>query len=237
MEVLMSILWQETMLEAYRETTLRIVHLLPKLLALLTFLALGLAVGWLIKLFFLRVLRAIRFDMLCERFGLGSSLARTGTNQSPSYLIGRLFFWLVFLLFAFMGIDALDLTATANMMSVIIGFFPQMLAAVLLLFFGMLLANLIAEAALIATVNAQIQEARIIATFIRWGVLVLTAAMVLTQLGIAKEIVVAAFSVMFGGVMLALAIAVGLGGQSIAKDVLEHRLHRRKVEQDDLSHI
>jgi hypothetical protein len=175
--------------------------------------------------------------MLCERFGLGSSLARTGTNQSPSYLIGRLFFWLVFLLFAFMGIDALDLTATANMMSVIIGFFPQMLAAVLLLFFGMLLANLIAEAALIATVNAQIQEARIIATFIRWGVLVLTAAMVLTQLGIAKEIVVAAFSVMFGGVMLALAIAVGLGGQSIAKDVLEHRLHRRKVEQDDLSHI
>ncbi len=233
----MSMLWQEAMLEAFRETTMRMAHLLPKLLALLTFLALGLAVGWLVKVFLLRVLRAFRFDALCERFGLGSSLAKAGTMQSASNLVGRLAFWVVFLLFAVMGIDALDLTATANMMNGIIGFLPHMLAALLLLFFGILLANFIAEATLIATVNAQIQEARTIATFIRWGVLIFTVAMVLTQLGIAKEIVVSAFSITFGGVVLSLAIAVGLGGQSIAKDVLEERFHRRKVEQDEMSHI
>jgi hypothetical protein len=237
MEVPMSTLWQEAMIEAFRETTLRIAHLLPKLLALLTFLALGLAVGWLIKVLLLRLLRAFRFDAMCERFGLGSSLAKTGTQQSPSHLIGRLSFWLVFLLFAFMGIDALDLTATANMMSGIIDFLPHTIAAIALLFLGVLLANCMAEAALIATVNAQIQEARIIATFIRWGVLLFTAAMVLTQLGIAKEIVVAAFSIMFGGVMLALAIGIGLGSQSIAKDFLEQRLRRKKFERDEMSHI
>ena len=113
----MSMLWQEAMLEAFRETTMRMAHLLPKLLALLTFLALGLAVGWLVKVFLLRVLRAFRFDALCERFGLGSSLAKAGTMQSASNLVGRLAFWVVFLLFAVMGIDALDLTATANMMN------------------------------------------------------------------------------------------------------------------------
>jgi len=230
----MSTLWQEAMIEVFRETTLRIAHLLPKLLALVTFLALGLAAAWLIKVLLLRLLRAFRFDALCERFGLGSSLAKTGRQRSPSHLIGRLCFWLVFLLFAFMGIDALDLTATANMMS---GILPHTIAAVVLLFFGLLLANFMAEAALIATVNAQIQEARIIASFIRWGVLLFTAAMVLTQLGIAKEIVVAAFSIMFGGVMLALAIGIGLGGQSIAKDFLEQRLRRKKLERDEMSHI
>jgi hypothetical protein len=237
MEVLMSILWQEAMLEVFRETTLRIAHALPKLLALLTFLALGLAVGWLVKFLFLRVLRAFRFDVLCERFGLGSPLTKAGMKHSASHMVGRLSFWVVFLLFAFMGIDALDLTATANMMSAIIAFLPHMLAAVLLLFFGVLLANFIAEAALIATVNAQIQEARTIATFIRWGVLIFTVAMVLTQLGIAKEIVVAAFSITFGGFVLALAIAVGLGGQTIAKEALEQRFRRRKVEQNEMSHI
>jgi hypothetical protein len=236
MEVPMSILWQDAMLEAFQETTLRIAHFLPKLLALLTFLALGLAAGWLVKFLLLRLLRAFRFDALCERFGLGSSLAKAGT-KSISHLVGRLSFWLVFLLFAFMGIDALDLTATANLISGIIEFLPHTLAAVLLLLFGVLLANFIAEAALIATVNAQIQEARIIASFIRWGVLIFTAAMVLTQLGIAKEIVVAAFSIMFGGVMLALAIGIGLGGQSIAKDFLEQRLRRKKFERDEMSHI
>jgi hypothetical protein len=237
MEVPMSTLWQEAMIEAFRETTLRIAHLLPKLLALLTFVALGLAVGWLIKVLLLRLLRAFRFDAMCERFGLGSSLAKTGTQRSPSHLIGRLSFWLVFLLFAFMGIDALDLTATANMMSGIIDFLPHTIAAIVLLFLGVLLANFMAEAALIATVNAQIQEARMIATFIRWGVLLFTAAMVLTQLGIAKEIVVAAFSIMFGGVMLALALGIGLGSRSIAKDFLEQRLRRKKFERDEMSHI
>ena len=50
----MSTLWQEAMIEVFRETTLRIAHLLPKLLALVTFLALGLAAAWLIKVLTLR---------------------------------------------------------------------------------------------------------------------------------------------------------------------------------------
>jgi hypothetical protein len=61
-------------------------------------------------------------------------------------------------------------------------------------------------------------------------------AMVLTQLGIAKDIVVAAFSITFGGAILALAIALGLGGRSIAKDALERRLRRKKTD-DDMSHL
>jgi hypothetical protein len=232
----MSMLWQEAMLEAFRETTLRMAHLLPKLLALVTFLALGAAAGWLVKFLLLRVLRAFRFDALSERFGLGPTFT-TGTKRTASHLVGRLSFWIVFLLFAFMGVDALDMTATANMMSVIIAFLPDLLAAILLLLFGVVLANFIAEAALIATVNAQIQEARIIANFIRWGILIFTTAMVLTQLRIAKEIVVAAFSITFGGIVLALAIATGLGGRNIAKDILEEKFRRRKIEQDEMSHI
>jgi len=101
---------------------------------------------------------------------------------------------------------------------------------------GVVLANFSAEAALIAAVNAQIPEARLIANLIRWGILIFTAAMVLTQLGIAKEIVVAAFSIIFGGIVFAMAIALGLGGRFIAKEALERRLRRKQVD-DDVSHI
>jgi len=230
-------MWQEAMVEAFRETTKQIALFLPKLLALLTFLALGLAAGWLVKFLLLRILKALRFDPLCERLGLSPALAKAGMKQPVSHLVGRLSFWVVFLLFSFMGIDALDLPAMANLMSVIIGFLPHMLAAVVLLLFGLLLANFFAEAALIAAVNAQIQEARLISNIIRWGILTFTAAMVLTQLGIAKEIVVAAFSITFGGIVLALAIALGLGGRNIARDLLERRLRQKKVEEDEMSHV
>ena len=122
-------------------------------------------------------------------------------------------------------------------MGLLLGFLPNVLAAAFLLLFGVLLGNFLAEAVLIASVNAQIQEARFIAQLVRWGVYLFTGAMVLTQLGIAKEIVVAAFCIIFGGIVLALAIALGLGGRHIAREKLERRLHRRESEEDELTHI
>jgi serine acetyltransferase len=110
------------------------------------------------------------------------------------------------------------------------------IAAILVGLIGILLANFSGEAVLIAAVNAQIQGARLIANMVRWGVMIFTGAMVLTQLRIAKEIVVAAFSITFGGIVLALAIALGLGGRGIAKQALERRLRREKAP-DEFTHI
>jgi len=165
------------------------------------------------------------------------ALARAGVVQPASLLIGRLSFWTVFLVFTLMGLDALSLPATANLMSLLLEFLPNLLASAFVLLCGVLLGNFLGEAALIAAVNSQIQEARLIAHFVRWGLYLFTGAMVLTQLGIAKEIVVAAFCIMFGGIVLALAIAVGLGGRNIARDKLERRMRRRQTEEDELTHI
>lgn len=234
----MSELWQDTMVEAFRETMKRVALFLPKLMALLTFVLIGLAAAWFVRFLFMRILIACRFDALCERLGLVSALGKAGMKHSVSHVVGRISFWVVFLLFAFMGIDALDLPATANLIGLVLGFLPHVIAASLVALVGVLLANFAGEAALIAAVNAQIQEARVIANLIRWGIMLFTAAMVLTQLGIAKEIVVSAFSILFGGIVLALAIALGLGGRNIAKDALERRLRRKEPEPDDeLSHL
>jgi hypothetical protein len=225
MEVLMSEMWREAMAEAFRDTSMRLALLLPKLLALVTFLVLGVAAGWLVKFLLLRLLSAVRFDAFCERMGLWPALTRAGVPQRTSQVIGRLSFWMVFLLFALMGIDALGLPATANLMSLFLWFLPNVVAAAFLLLFGAMLAN------------AQLREARIIANLVRWGIWLLTAAMVLTQLGIAKDIVVAAFSITFGGIVLALAISLGLGGRHIAREGLERRLRKKKTEEDELTHI
>jgi hypothetical protein len=235
MEVLMSEMWREAMAEAFRDTSMRLALLLPKLLALVTFLVLGVAAGWLVKFLLLRLLSAVRFDAFCERMGLWPALTRAGVPQRTSQVIGRLSFWMVFLLFALMGIDALGLPATTlgrNQRKR-----PNVVAAAFLLLFGAMLANFMAEAALISAVNAQLREARIIANLVRWGIWLLTAAMVLTQLGIAKDIVVAAFSITFGGIVLALAISLGLGGRHIAREGLERRLRKKKTEEDELTHI
>ncbi len=233
----MNDVWGEAMVEAFRDMMKRVGLVLPKLLALLSFILLGVIVGLAIKAVLQRLLKAVRLDVLSEKWGLQAALAKAGFKQPLSQVVGRLAFWTVFVLFVFMGVDALDLPATAGLMGKILGFLPSVVAAGFLLLVGVLLGNFFAEATLIATVNAQIQEARFIANFVRWGIFLLTAAMVLTQLGIAKEIVVAAFSILFGGVVLALSIAVGLGGRNIARDMLERRWRKDKDDGDDMTHL
>jgi hypothetical protein len=236
----MSDLWRDTMIAGFRDAVMQILLVLPRLLALVTFLLIGLAMAWLVRVLTVRVLTAFRFDRLCERLRLDQPLAQAGIKQPASVVLGRILFWTVFLLFAFMGVDAVNLPATANLISQIVGFLPNVLAAALVLLIGVLSANFFAEAALIAAVNAQLQEARIVASLVRWGILLFTFAMVLTQLGIAKEIVISAFSITFGGVVFSLALGVGLGIRHLMREVIERRLGkgREKEEKiDELSHL
>ncbi len=68
----------------------------------------------------------------------------------------------------------------------------------------------------------------------------ISLSMALYHLGIAEKVVVAAFSIIFGGIVLSLALAFGWGGRELAKDFLEklyRRKEQKKEEQDPISHI
>lgn len=233
----MNELWREAMIDGIQQTTKRAALFLPNLFAMMTLLVIGLLAGIIAKVFLVRVLGVFRFDPLCDRWGLNQALMRAGLKQTCSQLAGRLVFWVLFLLFAFMGVDALNLPAAASLTTIALRFLPQVLTALVLFWAGWLLANFLAQGSLVAAVNAQIKGARLIANLVRWGVLIFTVATVLTQLGIAKEIVVAAFSITFGGVILALALAFGLGGRDLAKELLERRLHGEKEQEGGISHL
>jgi hypothetical protein len=74
---------------------------------------------------------------------------------------------------------------------------------------------------LIGAVNLQMQYARFLSLGVKWLVLVLTAAMVLDHLEIGGSIVALAFGILFGGIVLTLALAIGLGSRDLVSRSLE----------------
>src|SRR5207249_3089149 len=115
---------------------------------------------------------------------------------------------------------------------------PAILAAVLILIVGWLVANFLSQGLLIAAVNRGLPEARLLARAVHWGVLLFAGATALTHLGIGKEMVLVAFGITFGGLVFALALAFGLGGRSIARQLLERRLRREAPpERERLTHL
>jgi hypothetical protein len=139
-----------------------------------------------------------------------------------------------------LGINALEVAATQNLITQFFNYLPHLFAAVIILVIGYLIAIFLGQATLIAAVNAQMESAGLLSRLVRWLLIVFSLTLALSQLGIAEKVITAAFSVIFGGIVLALAIAFGWGGRELAKDFLE-RLYKRKEkggeEKDHISHI
>jgi len=98
--------------------------------------------------------------------------------------------------------------------------------AMFLLIAGILIARFLARSVLISAVNAQLQYARFLSLGVKWLVLVLTAAMVLDHLEVGGKIVELAFGILFGGIVLTLALAVGLGSRDLVSRSLESHVER-----------
>ncbi len=229
--------WTDILVSSFQEVVHRLSLVAPRILAMVTLILVGWIVATIARRLAVRVLTAANFDAGCGRWGLTASLARGGIRQSPTALVGRLVSWMIFLVALLMGIEALEMPATAGLVAVVLRFLPNVIVAALVLVIGWLLANFLAQAALIGAVNAQVAGAPLIAGAVRWLVLVFAGAASLTQLGIAREMVLLAFGIAFAGTVLALALAFGLGGKELAREILESRLRKHDEEEDRLTHL
>jgi small-conductance mechanosensitive channel len=182
-----------------------------------------------------RLLTAADLDARCARWGLTLAWTRAGVLPSPTALAGHLIFWILLLVALLMGIEALELPATAGLVAPVFRFLPNFIVACLVMVAGWVLANFLSQTALIGAVNAQIAGAPLVAWAVRWLVLVFAGAAALTQLGIAREMVLLAFGLAFGGTVLALALAFGLGGKDLAREILESRLRKHDGDGDPMA--
>jgi hypothetical protein len=200
------------------------------------------ALGWLVALLArraaARLLRAADLDARCARWGVTTALTRTGIRRPSSELAARAVFWGLLVVGLLMAVEALEVPATSGLAAAGLRFLPNLLVAGVVLLVGWLLAQFLAQAVLIFVVNAGLAGAGLVAAAVRWLVLVFAGGVALTQLGIAREMVLIVFGIAFGGTVLAFALAFGLGGRDLAREALESWLRRpERDDPDRLTHV
>ncbi len=227
--------WTDILVSSFQEVMHRLSTVTPRLLAMLTLVLVGWIAAVIARRLVVRLLMAADLDARCARWGLTLTWTRAGVLPSPTALVGHLIFWILLLVALLMGIEALELPATAGLVAPVFRFLPNFIVACLVMVAGWVLANFLSQTALIGAVNAQIAGAPLVAWAVRWLVLVFAGAAALTQLGIAREMVLLAFGLAFGGTVLALALAFGLGGKELAREILESRLRKHDGDGDPMA--
>jgi len=208
----------------YRVLSL-LIAILPGILAFFVALAIFTVIGMALSALLRRALTWVKFD---DRLARARVSAEWTPSSSPTEIIARGSFWACVLLGLVIGVSAFDASyATGATLPIsLLPYLTHAVGAILLLIAGTIIARFLARSVLISAVNAQLQYARFLSLGVKWLVLVLTAAMVLDHLEIGGAIVELAFGILFGGIVLTLALAIGLGSRDIVSRSLESQLER-----------
>ena len=215
--------WADVLSQSFQNISYGLMAFLPNfVIAIVIFI-----VGWLIGVGLGRVvtqvINAVRIDQALRPTGIERFLSRAGIELSSGKFLGFLVKWFFIVIFLVAALDVLHLTTVNLFISdVVLGYLPQVIVAVLILFVAALLAEA-AERVIAGTARAaSLQAAGFLGKVARWAIWIFAILAALAQLNVAT----AFMQILFTGIVIAVAIAVGLafglGGQKTAERYLEH---------------
>jgi hypothetical protein len=211
-----------------------VANFLPGALVFLVLFVGALVVALVLRYTLSRALNGLDFDRRAELLGI--SLADWTPSRSASTLVASIAFWTVLALGLLLGLAALDAALPSQFAVSVLEYVPHLVAALAILVVGGIVARFLARAILIGAVNMGVQYARLISLTVKWLVLIVAAAMALDHIGIGRTVLLLAFGILFGGVVLAMALAVGLGAKDVVSRALDRQV-REPARDDKLNHV
>ena len=215
----------------------RFASLLPGIMAIVVAMIVSIPVAWILAVILRRSLHGLDFDRRVAQWGPG--VAEWSPRKSPTLLVTRTVGCTIIIIGFLIGISAFDTALPSQMVYQLFAYVPNLVAAVLVLLAGSVIARFLARSVLIGAVNMNLQYARLLSAGVKWLVTVLAVTMALEHLGIGTGIIRLAFGILFGGIVLALALAVGLGSKELVSRSLEGEAIRRPTHdvQEPVSHL
>jgi len=217
LEILTIIFWN-TMQEVARSAAVVGSQLIVAIIILILGWIIGAAISKIVEQLF----KSIKIDKLLSSAGLEDLVAKAGIKLNSGKFIGELIKWFVIVVSLITAFDILGLSqVNAFLTGVVVGYIPNVIAAVLILLVAVVIAEVLRKAIVASAKAADIASYNFLGSVTKWAIWIFAVLAALFQLGIGATFI----QTLFTGVIVALAIAVGLsfglGGKEAAKDYIE----------------
>jgi flagellar biosynthesis protein FliQ len=218
----------EISLEPLRGFLLSVGDFLPRLALALVVLVAGWIVAKMARFTIAKGLRAVNFNVLTERAGMDGFLRDGGIRSDTTDIIALLVYWLVILASLVIGFNLMGLSYITDLLGRVILFLPKVMVALLILAFGAYFARFIGNAVTAYCRNVHLQDSDLLGRLAQYAIIAFVVLIALDQVNIGGDIVRQTFLILLAGVVLALALAFGIGGKDWAAEMLERWWPRRR---------
>lgn len=195
----------------------QLVSVLPSFLFAAGILLIGYLIARLVERSTDAVLSRLNFNKVAEAGGLSEAVGRTGTRLDPIHVVGKLLFWLVMLVVILLASAALGLNSINVMFGTMLSYIPTLFAAVIIVILGMIVGEFV-RAIVLASAGG-VEGVPTLAKVAKVAVVLIAVFMAMQQMGVAAEIITAAFTATVGAIALAAGLAFGLGNRDLAGEI------------------
>jgi small-conductance mechanosensitive channel len=204
---------------------------LPRMIGALVLLVVGLLVAKLIGAILRRALEAADLDEASARLGVDGHLARAGLPSSLSRVIGAAIRIAISLVVIFAALSLLGLQFLSESLNAAVLSIPKVLIAAALVLIGLVLGGIARQRVERLTFQLDLpvslgQVAQILVV----SIFAITAA---AQIAVSTAILLLLVAIVLAGAMSMLAIAFGLGGQGVARELSAGRHARTAFASGD----
>jgi hypothetical protein len=221
--------WRQVLVDSLAELGATVAGFLPNLVATLVILALGWLVSRATQAVAERLLRQVGLDRASARLRISDVLREAGLSSTPSRIVARLVFCVLMLTFLLSAVETLGLTAVTATIDRLIAFLPNVIAAGLILVFGLLLARLVRNLVGSAAAAANVGEAPRLGALAQGAVALVVGVVALEQLGIETDVVVTVLTAGVAALGVTLGVAFALGARPVITHILAGHFLRQSL--------
>lgn len=200
----------------------------PTLAAALLLLLVGMFLARAVRTLIEAACGKLRLDDHTCRVGINEVLSRLGLGKSPTFALAWVAHWFILFLFIVSAANAVNMTVVSELLERFVGILPSLIAAVLILFGGLLFGRLLAHILRNAAAANSIRGGSFVAVAAQAVAIGASGVIALEQIGVRPQILIPTVQIFIGSIGLAVAIALGLGAKDLAADYLRDLLRPQR---------
>lgn len=208
-------------IDPVKEMLLKVFSFVPALAGVLAILIVGPIIGRLLSLAVHRLLKELKFDKIADGTGLSHIFRKGGMKYSASEGLSHLIYWVFVVIFIMITVKTMGLTIVSDSVDKLIVYIPHVLAAVVIIVLGLILAKVISSLIHFAVTYLDLPDSKMLKRVARWAIVVYASVTALEELGLGSLLMGTTFQMIFGALCFAFALAYGLGGKEAAAKHLE----------------
>lgn len=220
-------------LAAFQNAWYQTVAMAPSVIGMIVVLVVGYFVARLVGRVVVALSEKVGLENAAERSGLAQSMKQVGIKRNVPQIVGLVGFWLMMSIFIMAAFSILDIAPLTSVMEKIVGYLPNILAAIVILVLGLLLATFIRGVVGTAADRAGLSYAEMLGSVSYYLLAVVTFLAVLNQVKIEIPLMDELIKITFAGLAIGFALAFGLGGRDVIGGILAGYYVRQRLHVGD----